>query len=178
VQLLNPALDRPQQSGTVLFQRAAAVDAGSYIWWCCAISVLLLLAVQVGARSVLLEGSMMEDYSQLQPGSVLPPTRRVPSGEASSALQEQTPCCTSSCWVSCSHHWHGWHTTQAPPLLSVQLHGDGSRLHAGQRWLRRGWLLLLPPCRPPVIWCAICHLPLLLLAGELWGECRRSSSGS
>jgi carbonic anhydrase/acetyltransferase-like protein (isoleucine patch superfamily) len=35
---------------------------------------------QVGARSVLLEGSMMEDYSVLQPGSVLPPTRRVPSG--------------------------------------------------------------------------------------------------
>jgi hypothetical protein len=36
--------------------------------------------VQVGARSVLLEGSMMEDYSVLQPGSVLPPTRRVPTG--------------------------------------------------------------------------------------------------
>jgi hypothetical protein len=37
--------------------------------------------MQVGARCVLLEGSMMEDYSQLQPGSVLPPTRRVPSGD-------------------------------------------------------------------------------------------------
>ncbi|WIA15789.1 hypothetical protein OEZ85_002402 [Tetradesmus obliquus] len=36
---------------------------------------------KVGARSVLLEGSMMEDYSVLQPGSVLPPTRRVPTGE-------------------------------------------------------------------------------------------------
>lgn len=36
---------------------------------------------KVGARSVLLEGSLMEDYSVLQPGSVLPPTRRVPSGE-------------------------------------------------------------------------------------------------
>lgn len=36
---------------------------------------------KVGARSVLLEGSLMEDYSVLQPGSVLPPTRRVPEGE-------------------------------------------------------------------------------------------------
>lgn len=36
---------------------------------------------KVGARSVLLEGSMMENYSVLQPGSVLPPTRRVPEGE-------------------------------------------------------------------------------------------------
>lgn len=38
--------------------------------------------LQVGARSVLLEGSLMEDYTVLQPGSVLPPTRRVPEGEA------------------------------------------------------------------------------------------------
>jgi carbonic anhydrase/acetyltransferase-like protein (isoleucine patch superfamily) len=36
---------------------------------------------KVGARSVLLEGSLMEDYTVLQPGSVLPPTRRVPEGE-------------------------------------------------------------------------------------------------
>eukprot|EP00879_Flechtneria_rotunda_P004025 GHRR01004267.1.p1 GENE.GHRR01004267.1~~GHRR01004267.1.p1 ORF type:complete len:293 (+),score=90.22 GHRR01004267.1:153-1031(+) len=37
--------------------------------------------VKIGARSVLLEGSLMEDYSMLAPGSVLPPTRRVPEGE-------------------------------------------------------------------------------------------------
>eukprot|EP00878_Enallax_costatus_P001035 GHUV01001170.1.p1 GENE.GHUV01001170.1~~GHUV01001170.1.p1 ORF type:complete len:295 (+),score=84.81 GHUV01001170.1:199-1083(+) len=37
--------------------------------------------VKVGARSVLLEGSLMEDHSVLQPGSVLPPTRRVPEGD-------------------------------------------------------------------------------------------------
>ncbi|KAF8057852.1 GAMMACAL1 [Scenedesmus sp. PABB004] len=36
---------------------------------------------KVGARSVLLEGSMMESHSVLAPGSVLPPTRRVPEGE-------------------------------------------------------------------------------------------------
>ena len=35
----------------------------------------------VGARSVLMEGSMMEPRSQLAPGSVLPPARRVPEGE-------------------------------------------------------------------------------------------------
>jgi carbonic anhydrase/acetyltransferase-like protein (isoleucine patch superfamily) len=35
----------------------------------------------VGARSVLMEGSMMESYSVLAPGSVLPPARRVPAGE-------------------------------------------------------------------------------------------------
>ena len=35
----------------------------------------------VGARSVLLEGSMMEEGSVLAPGSVLPPARRVPAGE-------------------------------------------------------------------------------------------------
>lgn len=35
----------------------------------------------VGARSALLEGSMMEPYSMLAPGSVLPPARRVPEGE-------------------------------------------------------------------------------------------------
>lgn len=35
----------------------------------------------VGARSVLMEGSMMEAYSVLAPGSVLPPARRVPEGE-------------------------------------------------------------------------------------------------
>jgi carbonic anhydrase/acetyltransferase-like protein (isoleucine patch superfamily) len=35
----------------------------------------------VGARSVLLEGSLMEPYSSLAPGSVLPPARRVPEGE-------------------------------------------------------------------------------------------------
>jgi hypothetical protein len=43
-------------------------------------AALCCCRVQVGARSVLLEGSMMEDYSVLQPGSVLPPTRRVPTG--------------------------------------------------------------------------------------------------
>lgn len=42
--------------------------------------------MQVGARSVLLEGSLMEDYSVLQPGSVLPPTRRVPEGETTAAV--------------------------------------------------------------------------------------------
>lgn len=41
----------------------------------------VLPAVQVGARSVLLEGSLMEKHSVLQPGSVLPPTRRIPSGK-------------------------------------------------------------------------------------------------
>lgn len=35
----------------------------------------------VGARSTLMEGSMMESYSMLAPGSVLPPARRVPEGE-------------------------------------------------------------------------------------------------
>jgi carbonic anhydrase/acetyltransferase-like protein (isoleucine patch superfamily) len=35
----------------------------------------------VGARSVLMEGSMMESHSVLAPGSVLPPARRVPTGE-------------------------------------------------------------------------------------------------
>ncbi|GBF97437.1 gamma carbonic anhydrase-like mitochondrial [Raphidocelis subcapitata] len=35
----------------------------------------------VGARSVLMEGSMMESHSVLAPGSVLPPARRVPEGE-------------------------------------------------------------------------------------------------
>jgi carbonic anhydrase/acetyltransferase-like protein (isoleucine patch superfamily) len=35
----------------------------------------------VGARSVLMEGSMMETRSVLAPGSVLPPARRVPEGE-------------------------------------------------------------------------------------------------
>lgn len=35
----------------------------------------------VGARSVLLEGSLMETNSILEPGSVLPPARRIPSGE-------------------------------------------------------------------------------------------------
>jgi carbonic anhydrase/acetyltransferase-like protein (isoleucine patch superfamily) len=35
----------------------------------------------VGARSVLCEGSLMEPYSMLTPGSVLPPARRVPEGE-------------------------------------------------------------------------------------------------
>jgi carbonic anhydrase/acetyltransferase-like protein (isoleucine patch superfamily) len=35
----------------------------------------------VGAKSVLCEGSMMEPYSILAPGSVLPPARRVPEGE-------------------------------------------------------------------------------------------------
>ena len=35
----------------------------------------------VGARSVLMEGSMMETRSMLAPGSVLPPARRVPEGE-------------------------------------------------------------------------------------------------
>jgi len=35
----------------------------------------------VGARSVLMEGSMMETQSILAPGSVLPPARRVPKGE-------------------------------------------------------------------------------------------------
>jgi gamma-carbonic anhydrase len=35
----------------------------------------------VGARSVLMEGSMMESFSVLAPGSVLPPARRVPEGE-------------------------------------------------------------------------------------------------
>lgn len=35
----------------------------------------------VGAKSVLLEGSMMEPNSILSPGSVLPPARRVPTGE-------------------------------------------------------------------------------------------------
>lgn len=35
----------------------------------------------VGARSVLMEGSLMEPRSQLAPGSVLPPARRVPAGE-------------------------------------------------------------------------------------------------
>lgn len=35
----------------------------------------------VGARSVLMEGSMMESFSKLAPGSVLPPARRVPEGE-------------------------------------------------------------------------------------------------
>lgn len=35
----------------------------------------------VGARSVLMEGSMMESFSMLEPGSVLPPARRVPEGE-------------------------------------------------------------------------------------------------
>lgn len=35
----------------------------------------------VGARSSLLEGSMMEDNSILAPGSVVPPARRIPSGE-------------------------------------------------------------------------------------------------
>jgi hypothetical protein len=35
----------------------------------------------VGARSVLMEGSMMEAFSVLAPGSVLPPARRVPEGE-------------------------------------------------------------------------------------------------
>jgi carbonic anhydrase/acetyltransferase-like protein (isoleucine patch superfamily) len=57
--------------------------------------------VQVGARSVLLEGSMMEDYSVLQPGSVLPPTRRVPTG----ARQQQ-----------CSGHLHS--------LVSSAIHGQ------------------------------------------------------
>lgn len=35
----------------------------------------------IGAKSVLLEGAMMEPYSILAPGSVLPPARRVPEGE-------------------------------------------------------------------------------------------------
>lgn len=35
----------------------------------------------VGTRSILMEGSMMEPYSVLAPGSVLPPARRIPEGE-------------------------------------------------------------------------------------------------
>lgn len=35
----------------------------------------------IGARSVLMEGSMVEQYAILAPGTVLPPARRVPEGE-------------------------------------------------------------------------------------------------
>jgi carbonic anhydrase/acetyltransferase-like protein (isoleucine patch superfamily) len=37
--------------------------------------------VVIGARAVLLEGSLVEEDAILAPGSVLPPARRVPSGE-------------------------------------------------------------------------------------------------
>ena len=37
--------------------------------------------VLIGARSVLCEGSIVESESILAPGSVLPPARRIPSGE-------------------------------------------------------------------------------------------------
>ena len=35
----------------------------------------------VGDRSVLLEGSLVEKHAVLAPGSVLPPGRRIPSGQ-------------------------------------------------------------------------------------------------
>lgn len=56
------------------------LTATLHVVLCCAMLPMCLLP-QVGARSVLLEGSLMEEYSVLQPGSVLPPTRRVPSGK-------------------------------------------------------------------------------------------------
>jgi len=62
----------------------AAVKVGTYVTIepnCVLRSCIIGNFCKVGARSVLLEGSLMEEYSVLQPGSVLPPTRRVPSGE-------------------------------------------------------------------------------------------------
>jgi hypothetical protein len=53
---------------------------------------------QVGARSVLLEGSLMEEHSILQPGSVLPPTRRVPSGGWTCAVCVKAHECAVCVW--------------------------------------------------------------------------------
>ena len=45
------------------------------------LTFVLLPQVLIGARSVVCEGAILESESILAPGTVVPPARRIPSGE-------------------------------------------------------------------------------------------------